>query len=440
MRVRLTRRAAGAKLAPSPLQDRSDADRDRPRSDTAARGKDTTINLPPEHRRKIAAYFVASLLYWAGQYIFVPTLPAFVAARVSTLTAVGVILSMYGLWSALLRIPTGVLHDTTGRSKPLLVAGFLLGSAGSIVLGQGRSVGALLLGRALTGASTATWVPVMVVAAGFFPPERAVFATSLLATATSVGQVLATGSTGFLNRAGGYPLAFLVGAALVASAAALIAITRLPSSRPAARTQVNARSILAVFTRRDVLLPSFASAASQFGVWSIVFAFLPLLARKAGAGDISVSLLMTANLLANTAANLYATLAVRKAAQRAHLYASFGIFAAGALLAGWSPTVGPMFLATALMGVANGLFYPILLGLSIERVDLSHRTTAMGIHQAIYALGMFSGPWVGGILADALGMRPMFAVMAGTCVAAAGGLVAFTPRTAAAVRTGAGAG
>ena len=37
----------------------------------------------------------------------------------------------------------------------------------------------------------------------------------------------------------------------------------------------------------------------------------------------------------------------------------------------------------------------------------------MGIHQAVYALGMFAGPWIGGILSDALGIRAMFAIMAG---------------------------
>jgi MFS family permease len=385
------------------------------------------ITLPPENRKRIVSYFLASLLYWAGQYIFVPTLPAFALARVASLTTVGVVLSMYGLWSAVLRVPTGILHDTTRRSKALLVGGFLLAVAGALVMGRGRTVAELVVGRALTGASTATWVPVMVVVAGFFPPERTVFATSLLATATSVGQVMATASTGFLNKVGGYPLAFFVGAGLVAAAALIIALTRLPAfdhSRPRA---VSARSILAVFARRDVLLPSFASAACQFGVWAIVFAFLPLLAHRVGAGDVTVSLLMTVNLLANTASNLYTTLRVRKTDQRVYLFASFGLFAAGALLAGFSPSVAPMFVATCLMGTANGIFYPILLGLSIERVDLAHRTTAMGIHQAVYALGMFCGPWIGGVLADALGIRPMFAIMAGVCVSAASALVLLTP-------------
>ena len=191
---------------------------------------------------------------------------------------------------------------------------------------------------------------------------------------------------------------------------------------------MTARSILAVFARRDVLLPSFASAACQFGVWAIVFAFLPLLAHEVGAGDVSVGLLMTVNLVANTAANLFTTLRVRRENQSGCLFGSFGLFAAGALLASVSRSVAPMFAATALMGIANGIFYPVLLGLSIERVDLPHRTTAMGIHQAIYAMGMFCGPWIGGVISDSLGIRPMLAIMAGASVSLSSLLALLIPR------------
>ena len=68
------------------------------------------------------------------------------------------------------------------------------------------------------------------------------------------------------------------------------------------------------------------------------------------------------------------------------------------------------------------------MGLSIERVDRGHRSTAMGIHQAVYAIGMFVGPSVGGVLADAMGIRAMFVIIAIFCAIAANVLIAFHPR------------
>jgi len=64
------------------------------------------------------------------------------------------------------------------------------------------------------------------------------------------------------------------------------------------------------------------------------------------------------------------------------------------------------------LGLAGGVGYPTLVGLSIERVADRERTTAMGLHQAVYAVGMFGGPWLRGLLADAIGLRPMFGVTA----------------------------
>ena len=43
-------------------------------------------------------------------------------------------------------------------------------------------------------------------------------------------------------------------------------------------------------------------------------------------------------------------------------------------------------------------------------------TTATGLHQAAYAIGMFGGPWLSGMLANALGIRPTFGVTAFACL------------------------
>jgi MFS family permease len=377
---------------------------------------------------RVATFFLASVFYWAAQYVYVPTLPAYVKSSVTSLAGVGVVLSMYGLWSAILRVPTGIFVDASRRERPIVVVGFLLASAGALVMGRGGSTGALMLGRALTGASTATWVPVMVMFSSFFPAERMIFATSLLAASTSVGQVIATACTGYLNGLGGYSLAFYTGAVLAACAALIIwAASARTESRGLVST-VSTRSILAVFVRPEVLLPSLTSAVCQFGLWAIVYAFLPLLARQMGASDVAVSVLLTVNLLANAATNVFTTFRVSAVMRQRWLLLSFAAFAVGAGVAALAQSVVGLSCATIIIGAANGIFYPLLVGLSIERVDVSHRSTAMGIHQAIYALGTFAGPWAGGILSDALGMRVMFGIMGGFCLPMASALVLLADR------------
>ncbi len=106
---------------------------------------------------------------------------------------------------------------------------------------------------------------------------------------------------------------------------------------------------------------------------------MPLLARRMGASAVATSLIMTLNIAANTAANLFATLVAHRGGRRLLLYGSFAVFAGGALLAALGRSVPVLFVSTVVMGLANGLFFPILLGLSIQRVDAAHRSTAMGI-------------------------------------------------------------
>jgi MFS family permease len=71
-----------------------------------------------------------------------------------------------------------------------------------------------------------------------------------------------------------------------------------------------------------------------------------------------------------------------------------------------------VFVASVGLGLANGIGYPVLMGLSIAKVPDAERSTAMGMFQAIYAIGMFGGPWLSGILARAIGLQPMFGVTA----------------------------
>ncbi|HUJ75846.1 MAG TPA: MFS transporter, partial [bacterium] len=126
------------------------------------------------NRGPARALFAASTLFFAALYTYVPALPAYVAGRTVSLTAVGVVLSMYGLWMAVFRIPLGVITDATGRTKPYLAGGVLVAGVGAVVMMLGHSAVPLALGRALTGLSAAAWVPLMVVFAGYFPPEQAV--------------------------------------------------------------------------------------------------------------------------------------------------------------------------------------------------------------------------------------------------------------------------
>ncbi|HUX20072.1 MAG TPA: MFS transporter, partial [Spirochaetia bacterium] len=307
------------------------------------------------NRRGRAAFLAASFFYWISQYVFVPTLPEYVRLRTAGLAAVGVVLSMYGLWQAIVRIPLGVAVDKTGWGKRFIIIGFAIGSVGTMVLAFGESQGVLTLGRALDGIAAGTWVPLVVVFSGLFPPREAVIATSLLTFSGSLGRMIATSLTGFLNNIGGFGLSFYVGAG-----AGIVAIVIVASTKTAKQDtrEVSTSSILAVFKRPDVLLPSIIATVAQFGNWAVTYGFMSILAAQIGANGVIQGLLVSANILAMTIGNLFNTSATRRMSRTVLLYWSFLIFVAGIGIFAFGHSIPLFFLATMLMGLSNGFSYP----------------------------------------------------------------------------------
>ena len=381
-------------------------DRGRPNA-TGDRGRPNATG----DRGRIVVLFGAAVLYFVALYAYVPSLPAYVAKRTSSLAAVGMVLSMYGLWMAVLRMPLGIVTDATGRNKPYLIGGVLLAGSAPWSWRSGNP-GTLAFGRALTGAAAAAWVPMMVVFAGFFPPEQTIFATSLLSFASSLGQMIGTSITGFLETLGGHALTFFAAAGLSIAATIIIAFVQHPprgrrSSRPG-HAQVGHRD-LPQARRPGSLLHECPLPVRRLGPDLRLHA--P--ARPADGGERR----------RHEPPHDPEHRGEHGGESPRHVHRQRG-----------RPAVDPLRKLRRIRGgCAPGLFRPDGIsplrlhgghgscerhvlphpaGLSIQGVDAAHRSTAMGIHQAVYAIGMFTGPWIGGVIADALGIRAMFAIVA----------------------------
>jgi MFS family permease len=361
----------------------------------------------------IGLFLMANFLYWVNLYLYMPTLPSYVETMTANLTMVGLVLSMYGLWQAVLRIPVGVMVDASGWAKPFIIGGFAFAAAGAQIMGVGKSVGVLALGRALTGVAAATWVPITAVFSTLFPQRQIVVAMSLLMFSGSIGRMLATGVTGLLNDLGGYRLAFYLAAAAGLLAILFILLTKLERKPP---RRASLRSFLSLATRADVILPTLMNTVGQLGNWAIIFSFLPILAQTMGATDTTKSLLMSSHIGAFTVGNLLNSFAIRHIRQIPILLLTFLLSSLGIAGAALAPSLAVVFICSITIGFANGFRYPTLMGVSIQRVEVSQRSTAMGVHQALYAIGMFAGPWLGGILADTVGLKAMFYIIAGVCL------------------------
>ncbi len=373
------------------------------------------FNRLPAHQRRltISLYILGAFLFWVSLFIYVPSLSTYVQGKVPGLAVVGVILSMYGLAQVLVRIPLGMAADGWGRRKPFVLTGLVMSGLGAWLLNSSNGPGGLLIGRALTGLAAGAWVPLIVAFSSLFSPKDAVRATTIITIASSVGRVTATSVTGTLNEWGGDALPFLL--SIAAAGLALILLLPIPEPQRPARP-ASLKNLVRLISRRDVLLPTLLAAMLQYVNWTATLSFIPLLVRQLGGTGVTQSLFVSMNIGVVVLGNFVAAAIFDRLGVRRALYLGFAALSSGLGFAALAPSLAVLFIGQFQLGLAEGIIYPVLMGLSIRQVADGERNTAMGLHQAVYAVGTFAGPWLSGFLAALIGLRPMFGLTALACL------------------------
>lgn len=364
-----------------------------------------------KHRKiLVITLCTAVFLYWTSLYLYVPTLPIYIQSKVSNLNLVGAVLSMYGLWQIIIRLPIGVLSDWAGARRPFILFELCLVAGGALLMGGAQEAAGLIAGRSLIGIGAGTWVPLTVLFTALFPPGEVIRATGILMVMNSLGRMLATGVNGTLNQIGGYSMAFRLAAGAAVVAAMLVAL--YPEKRRPIQTPTW-RGLSQLFLRKDVLLPALLSALLHFGDYTATFGFIPILARRFAASDNIISLLTSSDLLVAMLGSLVVSSAGRRIAVKRLLTGGFLAMGIGLIGAAAAPNMAVLTAAQLTIGLGYGICYPALMGASIQNVGPAEVTSAMGLHQSVYSIGMFTGPWLGGILANQMGIQPMFGLTAG---------------------------
>ena len=354
-------------------------------------------------------------LFWFSLYLYVPTLPIYIQTKTNQLALVGVVLSMYGLWQAVVRLPLGITSDLTGQRRWFMILGLVFSACGAIVMMTAQDITWLAVGRSTTGLASASWVPMTVAFTALFPPADSVRASALLSFLSSFSRMIASGLTGFINNLGGYSLAFVIAAAVAVIAIGLTFFTRETGQK---RKDSSIQSIGRLIIRGEVMLPSLLGTVNQFITLGISYGFAAVLAKEMDATNEWLSLILTVNLGANMVASLITSQISKKTNSRTMVYASYFLLCGGVGLAAFAPNLILLAVAQIISGFGTGIGYPILMGKSIEYVAGDEKSIAMGVFQSVYAIGMFGGPWLCGVLADEIGLRPMFGLTAGVCLIA----------------------
>ncbi len=346
--------------------------------------------------------------FWYSHYVYMPILPEYVRLRTAGFTQVGIVLAMYGFWQVVARLPIGMLTDRLGRRKPFILSGIVLAGVGALLLAAADSFPLLVVGRSLIGLSMWAWVLQVVFYGALFNKEQLIRAGSILTLSSSFAKLAGTFTSSFLSR---YEESVIIfAAAAVASLFAFSLMVPVSERRRTEDGSMLSRLRIAVRSKK-VWLVSLLGGINQFLNFGITFGFFPIIAAMMGADAAMKGYLLSCNIVFLILGNLGVTYFGKRRSVFLILVLSYLFFSFSVIATPLAPSLAVLFPLQALLGLAHGLGYPVLIALCMEDIPDKARASAMGLHQSVYAVGMFLGPWAAGVLADHAGVYAAFGII-----------------------------
>ncbi|MGI5834901.1 MAG: MFS transporter [Chloroflexota bacterium] len=370
-------------------------------------------------------FLLVTSCYWASMYVYVPTMPVHAENLGASMGLIGTIVGAYGIFQLLLRIPLGVWSDRIGLRKPFILGGIAMAGIGALGLGLSPQPEWLVVWRAVAGMGAAAWVAFSVFFSSYFPQDKVARAMGYVSFASSGSQLVATYAGGRIAENWGWEAPFFAGA-IMAVLGLLIALP-LEEKPLVVQREMNLKEIQRIATTPLLLVVSIACMLIQWAQWGTSSGFTLVYASHLGATRSDLGMLTTVVYIGHMPAALLIDRIAGRFGSRMTAFTGLILQAVAIAMVPMTDSVSMIALTQVIGGVGRGLTYPLLMALSIQSVPARDRATAMGVFQAIYALGMFAGPASVGLLADSFGLLSVFAISTAACLAGAALIISKVP-------------
>ncbi len=362
-------------------------------------------------KRNERLMLTAIFLFWFSVYTYPSFLTTYVTNTLGAAKVMaGMIVGSYGLTQMLLRIPLGILSDVMKKRKLFVVIGFVLSigssaglTAAAMLAGQENVpeslLFAVLIFRGMAGMTAATWVNFSVLYASGYRGEQVAAAMSRITVPQCGSQIVAMLLGAQLAGYVGEVWAFVLAAA--AGIAGLIVVIRVKEQPPEGEP-MTLKGFVEVAKNPRLISGTTLAILYQLVTWATVQGFVQNWAKDVvGMTTAQLGYLSVANLLPTTILSRFSgTVLEPKFGRRPVLAAGFAVMAVACFLYPTTSSMASLIAVQALLGSGVGLLMPLTMASAIETVPDAKRGAAMGIYQALYGIGMFLGPVIGGMVIE----------------------------------------
>ncbi|PLR87761.1 MULTISPECIES: MFS transporter [Bacillus] len=353
-------------------------------------------------------FLLVSFILWFSHFIYVPILSPYIESMGGKYTFIGIVLSSYGLMQFIFRLPIGICSDLIKLRRPFIIFGMLTSAFSCLLFALTDSLGLVLLSRSLAGVAAATWVAFTVLYSSYFADREIHRATGSISFVIVLAQLLGMSVSGYIATEWGWHVPFWVGGIVSIIGAALSFFIYEPKEG-IVREPVKIKDLISVMREPLLLKISLLSILAHSIIFTTMFGFIPAFALNIGLQASDISLIVFSFMIPHAIATLFMGKVVVpifgqwKSLKIAFLATSFFTFV--------TPFVDSkiwLCMVQAFNGFSLGLLFPLLLGMAIESISHEKRATAMGTYQALYAIGMFTGPFLAGVLNSMMGIAAGF--------------------------------
>ena len=365
------------------------------------------------------------MFFWASEYCHVPFFTPYLRTLGLSATLIGFLVGCYGFTQLCVRIPLGIFADMSGRYRFLVRAGCFFTTISSLGLYMTQDVFWMFVCRILAGVAASTWVAFTVMFTGYFPEEESGKAIAQINGFNNTGKLLAFFLGSASATAFGYQAPLLMSCITGFAAMFFSFFIKDNDSR---RTPQKPRELLEVFKDVSVLVPAVLAIVLQMLMQGTAFSFTSDVARSIGANAVEIgvsSCLFTATQIG--AVFFLNSSWAGKQDRKNMVAAGFLLYTLYCLMVGFAPNMILMYAAQIIGGFANAVLTSVLMASCIAYVAPEKKSTAMGLYQAIYGIGMTIGPVIMGSFVDWSGYGGAFSLFALCALAAAIGALIFMP-------------
>ena len=349
---------------------------------------------------------LGSLFWWFSLYIYVPVLPIYSKDLGSSLQFIGIIVGSYALGQILFRIPIGYLSDRLKSRKLFSVLSGIVSFLGSAYLFISNNPNEVLIGRTITGVAAAGWVAISVYYSSFFPRNERFKSSTIILSSNMLSVFLGTFLSGYISDLISIKTCFL----LSMVSAILSSILFLISKEKPFDTKSEFSTIQFINLLRNKLLICLCLIGIfiQFITFSINFSYFPIYLNELSFSDSIVGNLVAFYTLASFIGTISSPRLIKK-------FGLWRIFIYSGILIGLTTLITPLFENLFLLiflrligGIGGGIIFSSCMSSIVRGFQENYQASAMGIFQAVYAIGMFLGPILSGVIGSYINLESVF--------------------------------